>query len=123
MPAGRPKGQGNITPEAKAFVARVERMLRKQDPDTGSLERLACRMLKHPAHEANETKFFAHEGQVTDEREVINWSARLKATEIAANIWRVLMQYKHGMPTQQIDANVTVNYTEALQRMRAKRAE
>jgi hypothetical protein len=117
------KGSPNLTPEAKAFVARVERMLRKQDKDTGSLELLACRMLKHPAHEALETKFFAHEGQVTDEREVINWSARLKATEIAANIWRVLMNYKHGMPTQAIEANVNVNYTEALAKMRSKREQ
>lgn len=119
----RPKGSTNITPEAKAFVTRVERMLRKADPNTGSLERLACRLLTHPAHEANETKFFAHEGHVKDEREVINWSARLKASEIAANIWRTLMNYKHGMPTQPIDANVTVNYTECLTKMRAKREQ
>lgn len=84
-------------------MVRVERMLKKADPDTGSLERLACRLLTHPAKEALETKFFAHEGTVTDEREVINWSARLKAAEIAANIWRTLMQYKHGMPTQPVE--------------------
>jgi hypothetical protein len=118
---GRPKGQPNITPDAKAFVTRVERMLRKQDPDTGSLELLACRLMTHPAHKAMETKFFADKGIVTDERELINWQARLKATEIAANVWRVLMAYKHGMPTQPIEANLTISYTEALTKMRAKR--
>jgi len=123
MPAGRPKGQANITPQAKLFVARIERMLRKADPNTESLERLACRLMNHPAHEALETKFFADKGIVTDERQVINWAARLKAAEIAANIWRVLMQYKHGMPTQPIEGNLTISYTEALTKMRAKRAE
>jgi len=122
MPAGRPKGATNITPEARAFVARVERLLRKADPDTGSLELLACRLMTHPAHQANETKFFADKGIVTDEREVTNWAARLKAAEIAANIWRVLMNYKHGMPTQPIEGSLTISYTEALQKMRAKRA-
>ena len=96
----RTKGAINLTPEAKAFVMRVERMLKKADPDTGSLELLACRLLTHPAKDAMETKFFAHEGQVTDKRELINWTARLKAAEIASNIWRVLMNYKHGMPKQ-----------------------
>lgn len=57
-------------------------------------------MMTHDAHKAMETKFFAHEGLVKDERDVINWTARLKAAEIAMNIWRTLMQYKHGMPTQ-----------------------
>lgn len=117
------KGIPNKTPEAKAFVARIERMLKKSDPNTESLERLACRLMNHPAHEALETKFFAHEGQVRDQRDVVNWSARLKAAEIAANIWRVLMQYKHGMPTQPIEGNLTISYTEALTKMRAKRGE
>lgn len=120
---GRPKGAQNVTPEARAFVARVERMLRKADPNTGSLERLACRLMTHPANEAEETKFFAHEGIVTDQREVTNWAARLKAAEIAANVWRILMNYKHGMPHQSADVELTLNYTEALQKMRAKRAE
>jgi hypothetical protein len=119
----RTKGASTITPEAKAFVARVERMLKKADPDTGTLERLACRLLTHPAREALETKFFADKGIVTDHRDVINWQARLKAAEISANIWRVLMQYKHGMPTQPIEANLTIGYTEALQKMRSKRGQ
>lgn len=38
-------------------------------------------------------------------------------------VWRTLMNYKFGMPTQPIDANVTFSYTEALAKMRAKRAE
>ncbi len=117
---GRPKGAKNTLPEAKAFVARVEKKLAKGG-DTGGLEALACRLMTHPAREAMETQFFANKGVVTDERDVINWSARLKATEIAANIWRVLMGYKHGLPTQPIEANLTLNYTEALAKMRAKR--
>jgi hypothetical protein len=119
---GRPKGAKNVLPEARAFVARVEKQLAKGG-DTGGLEALACRLMTHPAREANETKFFAHEGQVTDEREIVNWAARLKAAEIAANIWRVLMNYKHGMPTQAIEGNLTLNYTESLAKMRAKRGE
>lgn len=96
---GRPKGARNTVPEARMFVQRVERMLKNGGFDE-SLERLACRLLTHPAHEAMETKFFADKGYVKDTRDVINWSARLKATEIAAQVWRTLMQYKHGMPTQ-----------------------
>jgi len=117
---GRPKGSGNQLPEAKRFVTRVERMLEKGGID-GGLDALACRLMTHPGNQANETKFFAHEGMVTDEREVVNWAARLKASEIAFQVWRVMMGYKHGMPTQPIEANLTVNYTEALSKMRAKR--
>lgn len=98
---GRPKGAKNILPEARAFVARVEKRLAKGG-DTGGLEALACRLMTHPARDAMETKFFADKGIVKDEREVINWAARLKAMEIAAGVWRVLMNYKHGMPAQPI---------------------
>lgn len=119
---GRPKGSGNQLPEAKRFVTRVERMLAKGG-DRGGLEALACRLLTHAAKEAEETKFFAHEGIVKDTRSVINWAARLKAAEISMQIWRVLMNYKHGMPTQPIDANITVSYTEVLAKMRAKREQ
>lgn len=105
---GRPKGSGNKTPEAKAFITRIERMLAKADPNTGSLERLACRLLTHPAKEALETKYFAYEGKVEDEREVINWQARLKAAEIAKDVWRTLMAYKHGQPTQPVEMQVSV---------------
>lgn len=38
-------------------------------------------------------------------------------------VWRTLMNYKFGMPTQPIDANVSISYTEVLAKMRAKRAE
>ena len=41
---GRPKGSGNKTPEARAFVARVERLLAKGGM-RGGLEALACRFI------------------------------------------------------------------------------
>jgi hypothetical protein len=116
----RQKGAKSLTPEAKAFVQRVERMLRKADPNMGNLELLACRLMTHPAHLAMETKFFAHEGQVTDQREVINWAARLKAAEIAANVWRTLMQYKHGMPTQAVEHTGTVDLAVTIREARER---
>jgi hypothetical protein len=122
MPAGRPKGSTNRDPQTHAFVARVERMLAKGGID-GGLEALACRLMTHAGNDATETKFFAHEGHVKDEREVINWAARLKAAELSANIWRVMMGYKHGLPTQQIEGTLTLNYTEALSKMRQKREQ
>ena len=36
-------------------------------------------------------------------------------------VWRELLRYKYGMPTQPIEANLTVSYTEVLSKMRAKR--
>lgn len=39
-----------------------------------------------PALEAKETKFFAHEGIVKDERELIAWSPRLTALDMAFNL-------------------------------------
>jgi hypothetical protein len=89
---GRPKGSINKTPDAKAFVARVEQLLSKGGIK-GGLEALACRFI---TGEDIKTGF---------------------------GVWRTLLNYKYGMPTQQIDADVTVNYTEALAKMRAKRAE
>ena len=84
------KGIPNKTPDAKAFVARVESMLTKGGLK-GGLEALACRFI---TGEDIKTGF---------------------------GVWRTLMNYKFGMPTQPIDANVTLNYTEALAKMRAKR--
>ena len=39
-----------------------------------------------PALSANETKFFQYEGKVTDERDVIAWSPRLTALDMAFNL-------------------------------------
>jgi hypothetical protein len=39
-----------------------------------------------PALEANETKFFQHEGRVTDSRDVIAWSPRLTALDMTMKI-------------------------------------
>lgn len=36
--------------------------------------------------EAKETKFFQHEGIVTDERDVVSWSERRAYAELAANL-------------------------------------
>jgi hypothetical protein len=61
----------------------------------GGMERLACRFL---TREDDKTAF---------------------------GVWREMMHYKYGMPTQPVDVNTTVNYTEALvkakERMRAAR--
>jgi hypothetical protein len=88
----RPKGSLGKTPEAKSFVARVEKMLAKGGIN-GGLEALACRFIT---------------GQ---------------DVKTGFGVWRTLMNYKFGMPTQPIDANVTLNYTEALVKMRAKREQ
>lgn len=42
-------------------------------------------------------------------------------TKTGFGVWRTLMNYKFGMPTQAIEASLTVSYTEALTKMRAKR--
>jgi hypothetical protein len=90
----RPKGSRTTTPDAKRFVARVESMLKKSgQQDCESLERLACRY-------------------VTGED-----------VKTGFGVWRTLMNYKFGMPTQPIDANVTFSYAEALAKMRAKRGQ
>jgi hypothetical protein len=96
--AGRPKGSGNKTPEAKAFVRRVENLLAKGDPTMrGGLERLACRLLT-AAHTVGDLK-------------------------TAKDIWRTLLNYKLGMPTQPLEHSGTIGYTEALTKMRAKRGQ
>jgi hypothetical protein len=87
------KGIPNRTNDAKAFVKRVEAMLKKAGV-AENLERLACRFL-------------------TNEED----------TKTGFGVWRTLMNYKFGMPTQPIEGNLTVSYTEALQKMRAKRGE
>jgi hypothetical protein len=106
----RPIGSKSKLPEVRAFVRRIENRLAKGG-DTGGLEAFACRLMTHPAREAMETKFFAHEGVVTDSRETINWAARLKSAEIAAGIWRTLLQYKLGMPAQEIQHSGQILHT------------
>jgi hypothetical protein len=56
------------------------------------------------ALDAMETKFFQHEGEVSDEREVIAWGPRLKALEMA-------MRAKDMFAAERlkIDAEVNVN--------------
>lgn len=117
---GRPKGSGNKTPEAKAFIQRMERMLAKGGQD-GGLEAYGCRLLNHPGLQANETKFFAHKGEVQEERTVINWAARLQAAQTASQVWRFLMAHKHGMPKESIEYSGTVSFTETLQRIRERK--
>jgi hypothetical protein len=79
----------DLTPDAKLFVSRVERMLAKGGTD-GGLERQACRF-------------------ITGEDE-----------KTAFGVWRELMHYKFGMPTQQLEMNTTVNYHEVLTKMRER---
>jgi hypothetical protein len=95
MPAGRPKGHGNkITDEQRMWAARVDKMLAQASPDKkDGFDRLICRLLTSGA----------------------------EATKVA--LIRLMIPYRRGLPKQEIEANLTVSYTEALQKMRAKRAE
>jgi hypothetical protein len=87
---GRPKGSGNKTPAARAFVARVERLLAKGGM-SGGLEALACRFI---TGDDIKTGF---------------------------GVWRTLMGYKFGLPTQPLEHSGALSYTETLTKMRQKR--
>ena len=74
----RPKGSTNRTPEAKAFVARIERQLKREGHLHG-LEGFACKFITQP--EDIKTGF---------------------------GVWRELLRYKYGMPTQPVEMQVSV---------------
>jgi hypothetical protein len=90
---GSRKGIPNkVTDEQRAWAARVDKMLAKGSPDQKEgFDRLICRLLTTGAEQ----------------------------TKIA--LIRLMIPYRRGLPKQEIEANVTVNYTEALSKMRAKR--
>ena len=60
--------------------------------------------------EATETKFFAHEGEVKDARDVINWTARADALE-------KLLKLQGRLKPTPIDVHVTVTMVEALRQL------
>ena len=82
-----------ITDEQRAWAARVDKMLADASPSKKEgFDRLICRLLTTGAEQ----------------------------TKIA--LIRLMIPYRRGLPKQEIEANLTVSYTEALQKMRAKRA-
>ena len=91
----RPKGSSNkITDEQQMWAARVDKMLAKSSPDEKEgFDRLICRLLTNGAEQ----------------------------TKIA--LIRLMIPYRRGLPKQTIDANLTISYTEALQKMRSKRGQ
>ena len=81
-----------ITDEQRAWAARVDKMLAEASPDKKEgFDRLICRLLTSGAEQ----------------------------TKIA--LIRLMIPYRRGLPKQEIEANVTLNYTEVLSKMRAKR--
>ena len=90
----RPKGSPNkITEEQRLWAKRVDRMLAKASPNKQEgFDRLICRLLTEGAEQ----------------------------TKIA--LLRLMVPYYKGLPKQDIEATVTFSYTEALSKMRAKRA-
>lgn len=64
--------------------------------------------------DAHETKFFQHEGQVTDSREVIAWGPRADGLRLATEIlkWRGAGAEAQGPPAQG-SLSVTVNLIRA----------
>jgi hypothetical protein len=92
---GSRKGIPNkVTDEQRAWAAKVDRMLAQASPDKKEgFDRLICRLLTTGAEQ----------------------------TKIA--LIRLMIPYRRGLPKQEIEASLTISYTEALQKMRAKRAE
>lgn len=60
-----------------------------------------------PALKAKETKFFQHEGMVTDSRDVVAWDIRLRAQQFAAKLGG------YEAPTERSDTNLNA-LTETL---------
>lgn len=89
------KGSPNkITDEQRLWAKRVDNMLAQASPDKKEgFDRLICRLLTSGAEQ----------------------------TKIA--LIRMMIPYRRGLPKQEIEANLTVSYTEALQKMRAKREQ
>ncbi len=76
-------------PQVKVYMASF------LDKAGASLEKSAKVIAE--AHDAIEMKFFAFEGEVTDEREVIDWQTRLKASEM--NL-KIRGEWKEGAQVQ-----------------------
>jgi len=68
------------------------RLLREKGP---KLERVLLRLRQ--ALNAKETKFFAHQGKVEDERDVISHNIRLAATKLALELYDAMPSQKHDV--------------------------
>jgi len=66
-------------------------MLKRADPSNDCLERLACRFIVG------------------------------EDTKVAFGVWSKLVEYKLGKPTQPLEHSGTINYTEVLTKMRARK--
>jgi len=90
---GSRKGIPNkVTDEQRMWAARVDKMLAQASPDKKEgFDRLICRLLMTGAEQ----------------------------TKIA--LIRLMIPYRRGLPKQEIEANLTISYTEALMKMRSKR--
>ena len=93
---GRPKGSKNEKNDTlEAFAIRVERQILKASlKGQETMERLLCRLL-------------------TNE----------KAPAIAGMMAAKWVEWRYGKPVQPIKGDLTISYTEALAKMRAKREQ
>jgi hypothetical protein len=107
---------GKSKREAKQ-IAGYSQSTSTSDIESPSLKVLFARLVRHkiPGHvlaqriaeglNAKETKFFQHEGKVTDSREVIAWSERRQYAELAARYG------SYVEPEKGSDVNVGVGLT------------
>jgi hypothetical protein len=85
-----------VTDEQRAWAAKLDKMLIAADPNKKEgFDRLTCRLLSAPS---------------TSEQ-----------TKVA--LIKLIIPYRRGLPKQEIEANISFSYTEALQKMREKRGQ
>ena len=68
------------------------------------------------ALQAEETKFFAHEGEVRESRNVINWKARLEAIEKWLKVFKLIGGADRKLPSGQDVLRVEVDLAPDLKR-------
>jgi hypothetical protein len=66
--------------------------------------------------EATETRFFSHEGKVTDQRLIKAHKAQLKAIHEITNIVRMLLPKQDAIRQGPVNVNVTVPWTRQPER-------
>jgi hypothetical protein len=75
--------QETLSQSASQALRLVKKKMPELMDDIGLTDKRLLAKYLLPALEANETKFFQHEGMVTDSREVIAWGPRLEALDKA----------------------------------------
>lgn len=75
----------------------VQRAILAEMEKAGITDKLLARKLRR-GMDATEVKFFAHEGNVTDSREVVDWSTRHKYLETALKVRGDVGEAKGGVP-------------------------